>query len=184
MKLKIIAIFSVFFLLFCGLAWGQGFQRSVTHHYIHAGNFFTFSNLWTSVSDTTSKYILIRTGDRMAHFHTGVGTGGQAEIRFYNGTTVTNNGTQINAINHNRVSDRLSKTKIYKGPTVSSTDSLILVQLVPGSSSAASVSGGTSGGCKEFVLEKNSVYLVNATNTSGSSIKMNIVGSFYEMNLN
>lgn len=183
MKLKILSLIAILLLLFSGTALAQGFQRSAIHHYTHAGKYFSFSHVYDSVSDNTSKFIVIQTSDRMVHLSTAVAVGGQTKVQLQEAATVNSNGTSLNIWNHKRPSTETALSEAYHSPNIADGGDIFYKELLVGGTSVLNRVGGISRTREEFVLKKNTTYVVNATNTSGGTIDINIVGSFYEMNL-
>ena len=182
MKLKLITLITLFLSL-AAFSVAGAFTLTDSQHYTRSGNYYVFSHTFESTSDGTSHLILLRTGSSMVHLSIEAAVGGQTKLQLREGVAVSANGTQVTNHKYNRNSDRSSLTKTYQGPTISDAGTIFFEEQTPGGSSVFTRIGGVSRTRPKFILKPDTVYTVNATNKSGSSADINLVGSFYEMNL-
>lgn len=184
MKVRISFIIAILVLSVASVAFSAGPKRSLVEYYIQQGSYFTFSHINNTIADTNSSLILLQTGERHVHFLASISAGGQTEITISDDVNASSNGNELDLRNHFISSDKTSYTSVYSNPEINSVNSTIVKNLVTGSTSKKSVMGSTSTQREEYIFSKNSTYLINATNTSGGPIDINIRGSFYEMNVN
>jgi len=147
--------------------------ETLTHAQVatHKGKLFSANHLFTGIADTDSSEIIEITGSKAAHLFVLVKSTGGAEIEFEAGTTFTDNGTEITAVNRNETSSRTPTTTIYHTPTVDVAGTIFSHGLIPGGGGRFTKMGGEVGE-SEFIIAPNTNHLVSVTNTSGSDSKI------------
>lgn len=160
----------------------SGYLVSISeiHSLIHQGKFFSSHAVDTSLEDNTSIKLLIDPNGGIPHLRVTTATGGDSRIEIFEGPTVSNNGTEIDRHNRNRLSSNTSTTVIYSGPTVSDDGTKIFDTIVPGGIGRNS-SGGDGGIFEEFIFKPDTTYLVQATNLSGQTKAASVAVDFYEL---
>ena len=103
--------------------------------------------------------------------------GGPFDIDFYEGTTVSANGTQLTAQNNNRNSANTANLDIYSGPTVLTDGVSLEPVLVPGTKHQG---GLGSEGSNEWILKQGETYMIRVTNnTSGGGNSNFVINMFW-----
>lgn len=108
--------------------------------------------------------------------------GGAAKIQFFEGVTVSADGTVVPAINHKRTAPiRPAETLTFHNPTVTDFGTPLIPLIdAPGGTQGQN----TSGGSQEtlfWVLEKSTNYLFRMINESNSAEPMTIITNFVEI---
>ncbi len=155
-----------------GSGYGYFINVDLEHHKIHEGNHWTCQDLATGLSANTPKYWHYKTPDLDSvywHFVFELRASNGGILRLYEDPTLSADGTQLACYNNNRNMAAVNPTlTMYKDPTVTALGTKILLQNVLGSSSGAG-SGGAESREREFVLKKNTSYLVEFTPFANST---------------
>lgn len=153
------------------------------HHENHEGNHYEASYKspdGADVGDNDNLDILIVTGAQVAHMVWDIGAGGDAEVFHYEGVTTSDNGTLALQANTNRLSVNTAVTIIYHTPTISNLGT----QLPPNSYLPGGTGGNAGGGTRdhdvEWILKKNTKYLLRVTNRSGQAQPIGTILQWYE----
>lgn len=169
----------------------QYFQGLVTidtvHERIHRGQSFLGGHLWpvaSAIADNANADLLIVTGSTPIHMISHISAGGQSEVYYYEGVTVSANGTAADLINKNRLSSVSSGCAIYYGPTVTGTGtqlpSTLLAAGVGNNLGGQAPAGGFDGSFdSEIILKASTKYLIRVTNRAGAAIPIAVNVSFY-----
>jgi hypothetical protein len=110
---------------------------------------------------------------------------GDIDIQVYEGTTTSDDGTEITAIyNTNRNSANTPDLNIFSAPTVTDVGTLVhTTWMVPTSTgvglSSAGLVGETNG--EEWVLKPSTKYLIRVTNNSGATVSYAYEALWYEI---
>ena len=148
------------------------------HYEIHEGDSHVCSYLVTSIADTASAEVLLRTGEKYVHCINQALAGGKSYYYVIESPTVSAVGTKIPVFNRFRANDQDSKSKAYYTPSYTG-GTTIVSHLIPGSTVAAKTGAG-SDNRDEWVFKPNTDYVFKITNASGGAVPANIVISFYE----
>lgn len=143
---------------------------SKTHGEVHKGNTFSSSNLFTGVADSGSVDTKIQTNSTNIHIIFLIRSTGQAEVEIYNGSTFTDNGTEIDSTNRKFPTDppKTATAKTYINPTIDTLGTLQTEEFIPGESQRGNVVvGGEADLREEFIFSENTEPLLRVTNTSG-----------------
>lgn len=149
------------------------------HHEIHSGSSYT-TDRDIELANGASGDILLITPDttKYAHFFYELEVEAEAQFTIWEAPTATA-GTAMNAINRNR---NLTATKpatmtLSHTPTGITTGSTIIRQHHLG---AGKTLGGGARGSHEFVLKRNTKYLIRTTNLTVSDNWVSIILNWYE----
>jgi len=159
---------------------------SYPHHEIHDGSYFIAGHLLADTSalaDDATYDMSIRpstdgTGKDL-HATLQVKTGGNAESYLYEGTNADTDGTDVVVYNLNRASTEVSDVQIQIDPTINTIGTLIHPDLIPGGAKVGA-SGGASRSGSEWILSRDSVYLLRAINRAGSAQPASLHAEWYE----
>ena len=158
------------------------------HRLIHDGYFFDCSGIVASVANGASSDILLKlpagTFGHLTFMEYSVGDS-PCDVFFYEGTTVSADGTAANVRNHNRSASDTSNTGIYTGPTVTDVGTLLHTRYIPGAAAPGQSSGTmVAGEDAEWVLGNATSatnYMWRITNNSGGAIKLSFHMNGYEI---
>lgn len=145
----------------------------VEHHEIHCGDSYECSYI-TDLSNGGVLDVLIivpneglsetHPGDsqetKQYHFKGTIATEAEATIEFFEGVTVSANGTALDVYCRNRNFSAGDEIDMYHTPTVTGTGT----RLVVAKSGSGRTVGGTVSRSDEFILKDNTMYLLRITN--------------------
>lgn len=157
------------------------------HENIHKGFVYHASNKFTTVANGASaELLLVVPALTFPHFHrfkcnTGAGN---IDVYFFEGTTVSANGTQLTAGNINRNSSNTPDMDVYHTPTITGDGTQVAHHWSPptgaGIGNTIGVTDITNG--EEWLLKPSTNYLIRITNNSGGSIDIWTEFLWYELN--
>lgn len=151
------------------------------HYEVHKGLMFTAFESFSSVADEgTAEILIVCSANTQPHINFLIYADGKNELDLYEQPTVTENGTDVSAVNMNRTSNNINKTNIYHTPTITSDGNLLLNLIGPGGSTSKTRIGGELKTMTEFVLKEGYTYLLRITNKSGANADINFRTEFYE----
>lgn len=152
---------------------------------IHSGVAFDVSGYTASLANGSSLIFLGKTGAKQVHFHgfNIVTSAGLATIEFFEGTTVSANGTAVSTPNKNRNSTTTATMQVYSGSTVTSNGTLLASRHILSVGGGAHIEGGEANVSSEWLLKPNTNYMFKITNSSGSAIALSASFYFYEKNV-
>lgn len=160
-------------------------QLDIAHQKIHEGNHFDIHIVRTGINIVSPKDILfippvtasIPSNTIEIHMIFSVTSNTGATIELFEGTTVTNNGTVIDIINHNRRSSLTSLCDVFEGPTVSGTGTIIFISRSGTATSAGNLTIRRDE--DEYVLHPSTNYLLRITPLADNT-DMSIVLDWYD----
>jgi hypothetical protein len=165
----------------------QGIKSIDTdHHYIHQGEYYTFSDYITMLTNTTYS-IGFKTPSSIydIHIRATVITCNSDSLRmlFYE-NSIYSGGSNGSPLNHNRKSSNVTKMQEFKyGVTVSNAGTLLLPIYLAGATGVGqSRSGSGSATQYEWVLKQNTNYAIQFVNNSAGSNIVNYNINWYEEN--
>lgn len=150
-----------------------------SHSHIHSGHRFFYSELVT-LALAAVRDILLVTPDTInwAHF-TELSIAGNKEtnVKVYEGTTTSADGTGLTEINRNRNSATVSTTVLTHTPTITDVGALIFeVQFGEATGPASSRAGGAGATRQEVILKQNTKYLIRITSAAND----NDISNFFD----
>lgn len=149
------------------------------HHELHAGSFYR-AGFQKEIPNGGTAIFAITTPDttKEIHFRDAIDVELQANIVFYENPLSVTGGTSVTPRNANRNFPDASVATVLTDPTVDTTGAIILDNLVEGSGKS---SGGDSSSAYEWVLKRNTTYVVIVTNeATGATNECNIRNNWYE----
>lgn len=151
---------------------------------LNDGRSFTSSGESIDVADNGVFEILLvapSEAEGIVNLSFGGSVGGDAKLEFYEGTTVSANGTALNIANFNRLSPKTAFTEVFSDPTVTDDGTrLLLERFVPGGT-RRNADGATTGFDDQWRLAFDTNYLVRVTNQSGAPSTLALVVNFDEL---
>lgn len=149
------------------------------HHETHAGSHF-FAKNYLILNGSQVVYFLIVTPDstKYAHLVSIFSSEVESEVLVYEDSTTSANGTPIPSFNRNRNSPITCDISLYSNPTIT-TNGNALWRTIIGSGKQ---DGGLSRGESEFILKRNTKYLVRVTNNTVSDGWFDYSIDWYEHN--
>ena len=151
------------------------------HHEIHSGSSFTYADTHVVPKNTVAPDHLIVTPDtdKYAHFVLAIGaSAGSVKLEVFEDTVVSDNGDVEPLFNRNRNSATLNTTVLYEDPTVTTTGTRI-IQATFGSRDKKSA-GGDGRGTQEWMLKRNTKYLIRVTELDVANTTVNLEFDWYE----
>ncbi len=147
------------------------------HTQIHEGKTFTVTEV-TDLTNAAVRDILVVSPDTLewAHMVWEIEHELETKIQFYTGTTYSNIGTTIPSFNRNGNSGNIATTKVYHTPTITAVGTLIAT-IQQGDGKKA---GGSDRLANEFILKRNTAYLVRITNLTASNNLIYVRLNWYE----
>ncbi len=134
------------------------------HDMIHNGLIFITSTEFT-VDAGLSALLLIKTGDVGIHLLPGAKGSLQAKVYFYEGPTVSAEGTPVSSHNRDFTSGKVTGTSFFHTPTVSDKGTVKDKDRF----GSGNKSGGESLATNEFVLAANTYYLLEVVSESNGN---------------
>lgn len=151
-----------------------------THHTIHDGSHYYYTNCVSVDSGLTQEY-MIETPDttEWSHFVFDIDGLGITEILIYEGSDAT--GTTLQTVfNSNRNSINTATTMIYKDISDSgTTDGTLIYCYKSGSATNQTRTNSTANHEEEIILKQNTKYLLRVNSTTNSNL-INVHLSWYE----
>lgn len=155
------------------------------HSYIHEGRLYE-SFVKTTLAATNGEYniaFVTPSDDGYAHYRPSsiVSSADMLTLQFYEGATCTG-GTALAAINHNRAHSREAGNTLAEGVTVTDDGDLLAQIYIPGSAGIGGTRYGSQFGpaVNEWVLKRNTCYLIRMKNESTSENTVQINFFWYE----
>lgn len=147
---------------------------------VRQGEVYHFSHIFSSILDGENGDILITTGSNRITLTLASTFGAQSELRFYEDTVATDDGTLVLSANRNRQNSTNNFTSsIYYAPTVSDTGTLLTEDFFPAGIKNKEI-GSSSEQTSIWILKPNTKYLVRVTNTSGGAEEAQVSGDIFE----
>lgn len=151
---------------------------------VHQGRGFTHSNNHTVANGANLDHLIVTPTDVDMHLRIWQikANDGPCTISAYEGTVVSANGTPEVTGNNNRQSIITPRTLLYVGPTVTSVGSQLEDNFIGSTGGGAHVSVGESAESQiEWLLKRNTNYLLRINNASGASTRIHIRLFWYEV---
>lgn len=153
----------------------------VNHLRLHEGYAFYVYKLYpytAKLPADTAMYFAIAWAEGVTpHMQLQAACGGDAELRLFEGATVTG-GTSFTALNRHRNVTTTSQSAVLINPTVLTTGAEIDAQIIPGGSGKKA--GGGSQDSFQYVLKPLTTYLFMLKNTNGVAHEAELLVSWYE----
>ena len=142
-----------------------------THHEVHEGHHFTWTHIDTEVDTDTPLYVRITTPDTDVEPHlTGsvdVGVSG-GTVEFFEAPTLNAPGTAGTPLNNNRRSLNLPTCTVFYDCTTTNDGTRLMAHLV-GSTGGGSRFGGSVEQRTEWILARNTTYILKVTTTADNT---------------
>ena len=148
------------------------------HQRVHVGKAFSCSHLSSSVANGTNLDVLMKTGAYTVHLVYTAAVSAEFEIRLYEDTIISSDGTFLPVLNKNRGSVNTTTLLAFLGPTVTGIGTELRVNLLPGAQKDKEV-GAILGEFPEYNLKPDTNYLIRLSNTSGGTSKVAMDIEFY-----
>jgi hypothetical protein len=157
----------------------------IVHNEIHEGEFFSVSFKSaddSAIADNATIAFALTPATKYVHLQAVGAMGGDAEIEFYEVSTVTG-GTATTPRNHNRNGSDNSDVTVVRDPTVNTAGTLLENIFLPGGTGPQAV-GGAGGQRQEWVLRPAITHVVRITNRAGTAQPGSLSVSWYEESTN
>jgi len=162
---------------------GSSISQDWVHYKVHVGAFFQANQFTSGLASAASFNYMITTGSNYS-VHSGftMATTGQCQVTMYEAPTATS-GTTLTVLNKRRSSSRVTESQVVYAPTITSYGTMLDKELIPagdGSKFSAGSYGGVDPRGAEWIMNRNTKYLINVVNTSGNTIDLSFAHGFYE----
>ena len=141
------------------------------HHEIHEGEFFSTTYKTPDGSDLADNgtiSFVISTNEAFPHLLAFGACGGDTELALYENPDFDADGIDVNQLNHNRASSNVSLVDIVRDATINDNGTRLEDVFLPGGTGGNAI--GESGGQRnEWILNRNTDYLVLLTNLAGNA---------------
>ena len=155
------------------------------HNRVHENKMWHY-HVHTILANAASQGLVIAVGDNDLHLNFDVISSGSARVRFYENATVTACGEGTSPMNMNRYraasgADAICSATIGTSPNVAAAcwNQLLTEFHIPGGGKQ-SPAGGVVRGSTEWVLNKNTTYVLGASNLQGATGPTTLTVEFYE----
>ena len=145
------------------------------HHEIHEGNSFVISGTTTLNAGEYYNLLITTNSTSYPHLVGVVRSSGEATVLWYEGPTLSANGTAITPINRNRSSAATADTATYSNPTWTSTGSLLFTAGI----GAGSKTGGEERAIAEWILDTSQSYILRVL-SAGNGNNLSFALDWYE----
>ena len=160
-------------------------QIETDHAYIHDGLFYEVFLQFT-LATTATKYISLQTPEELyIHYRNEkvVSSGDKVTIELFEDAVLnaTPGGTPLTPFNHNRLTTHTSGTTVLDGPTVDAEGTKIAQAFIGGGTSQGQArSGDDTSQANEWVLKRDTTYLIKITNDSTGDNTIQVNPIWYE----
>ena len=153
----------------------------VEHREVHEGHFFSGSQYVANVQIVSPKKYIINTPDTARRAHIKIQVDGAAKFtaKLSEGATTDSDGTELTMHNADRESTNVAGTKFYHTPTNAVHGAVVLREQTAGSNSPVVRIGGTARNGGEWMLKRNTKYLLEIT-VAADNTDISVVFDFYE----
>ncbi len=151
------------------------------HKRVHDGGMFQLDRVVEAVADDGTIELLVQVpAATQVHLRFAAAAAGDARISIFEGTTFSDAGTAMTAVNRNRVPTISTPGSVVTHtPTVTGDGTELSDVLIPGGS-GGNASGGTDDGFQEWILAASTDYLVRLKNISGGAAHLGLQLNWYE----
>lgn len=148
----------------------------VEHHKLHEGHRYSFDAIFTLANGVDRYYgITTPNSNIYAHFTTEISATGPTEIRLFESSTFSG-GTSQTYYNRERNSSNTGNLTVVLSPTVTTDGTELEVHRV---GDVGVLTGGFASSIAEWVLKKNTKYLVKVTSLQPSN-NIDLAVNWYE----
>lgn len=151
---------------------------------IHQGKGFAHYNTHSVLNGANADHLFVTPPDKEIHLRGWKvkSTVGTIIITAYEDTTTSNDGTPEAVGCNNRILNTTAKLKIYYAPTITGVGNPLLTDFIGTTGGGAHTAVGDGAESPlEWVLKKNSKYLLRCANSSGSTADINVNFYWYEL---
>lgn len=156
------------------------------HSEVHEGETFTASYKTpdaSPIANDATVVLLIKVGANLnAHFVWNAAFGGEGEVQLFEGPNDTADGNPLTEPNMNRGSAQVAEVTVFQGPTIGNgvgNGTELLDVMVPGGTTGRAV-GSAIRESTEWVLKKDTNYLLVLTNRAGNAQQVSAQLQWYE----
>jgi hypothetical protein len=135
------------------------------HHELHEGDMYRAGEQ-VALANNGTRIIHIKTPNTTVepHLQYNISNTLELEFQFYEGPTVSRNGTAVTSYNRNRRSTNTATLSIFHTPTTSGNGT----ELASRREGTGKTAGGSARSVAEWILAKNQSYLLAFTSRAGA----------------
>lgn len=151
---------------------------------IHDGVGFSHNGVHSVATGANLDHLIVTPSNKNMHLKSWVvkADAGPMSIKAYEGTVTSANGTSESIGNNNRQSSTTNSVLLYLGPTVTSVGTLLEDEFIGPTGGGAHVTvGDPAQSPVEWILKKNTKYLLRVTNSSSGTANVYVRLFWYEL---
>lgn len=151
---------------------GAQAQIDIQHLMVHAGRYFSASDVDLLVAIASPKEWLFRMPDLEdyeIHCQFAISSSAQCVVELFENPTVSADGSEITPVNHHRTSTYASRVEVYSDPTVTDDGDRLNVAGI-GSTGGSVKIGGVARNNAEWDLIPGTLYLIRVTVAANDSV--------------
>jgi hypothetical protein len=152
---------------------GDMAQLTRTHMEVHQSNYWSAATRLDGIANDAAVYFLVVPAAKTMHSLLSVTVGGNSWVDVFLDPTISNDGTEIPAIAHNRNDIVAATGKAYHTPTVGGTGTVAQKFLIQGGRQQSAVGGGIRSG-DEIIFSPGTKSLIRVTNKAGAGVNISI----------
>ena len=137
----------------------------VTHDALHDGTLFGYSTVQNITGSGNLTFLIIPSASHLIHFSYTITTDAEASLDIYEASNVSDNGTPVTPLNHDRTSSNLPMSSLFVTPTITSLGPLLTTDRW----GAGKQLGGGISPAEEWLLAPGKTYIIRITNQTVSS---------------
>lgn len=149
-----------------------------SHHEVHEGDMFVYCEVNDITNGAVRDILFVTPATKSCHLVINVVSEAEADFKFYESTTASNNGTGVTAYNRKRTSTNTATALVYHTPTVAGgSEGTLLCMKHWGSGKS---NGGEDRSANEWILKASTKHLIRVTNATASNNQIAIELEWYE----
>jgi hypothetical protein len=145
-------------------------EMDYEHHEIHVGDAFYFTDIATVNNGNVREYIMVTPNTtKWCHLVWEISGTLITTVEIFEGTTTSDNGTEITIYNRNRNNGTSSTMNAYHTPTITLDGTKLYAEKFGVSGGNSIRIGGVVRSAQEVILKQNTKYLFRVTSGSASN---------------
>lgn len=154
------------------------------HWHVHKGHYFMVDDIFLDLANGgTREYLIVVPTLIFPHLRAAQFSleDSPCTLEYFEGTTVSANGTELTPFNNNRNSLNETTVQVFHTPTVTGDGTQFVDEYIPPTGVGASPGASGSDESEEWILKQGTNYLIRLTNNSGGIIDGGLHLTFYDL---